>query len=124
MPAPTDTGLTSEAELRRLTAAFGAAESQNDMNLASKNISGFWDAKLASVEKRIEDKLDEQQQKQFSESSGLWRRYRTDEVRFHVDFFSGGSIQPLIANESYSQITQHRVAELEAILVDSHLETQ
>jgi uncharacterized protein YecT (DUF1311 family) len=119
-----DAELTPWTELQRLTAALDAAESQTDMNLASKKISEFWDAKLTSVENRIEEKLDKQQQKRFSAASGLWRRYRTDEVKFHADVFSGGSTQPLIANESYSQITQLRVAELEAILVDSHLETQ
>lgn len=122
--APTNVEPMSDAELQRLIAALNAAKSQTDMNLASKNISEFWDARLVSIEKRIKDKLDKQHQKQFTESSGDWRRYRASEVKFHADFFSEGSIQPLIANESYSQITQHRVTELEAVLFDSHLETQ
>jgi uncharacterized protein YecT (DUF1311 family) len=124
MTAPADAGLTSDAELRRLTVTLDAAKNQTDMNLASWNISKFWDARLASVEKRLEDKLDKQHFKQFTESSGRWRRYRTSEVKFDSDVFSGGSIRPLIANESYAQITQDRVTELETVLVDSHLETQ
>ena len=41
------------------------------------------------------------------------------EVQFRSDFFAGGSIQPLIANDIYSQITEHRVAELQSILTDA-----
>jgi len=110
---------TSDPELWQIRAALDKARTQTDMNLASKKISEFWDAKLASVEKRIEGKLDEQELKRFSESKSLWQRYRMEEVKFRTDFFAGGSIQPLIANTSYSQITEHRVTELESLLVDA-----
>ena len=113
------TEVTPDPESQRLTAALHVAKTQTDMNLASKKISEFWDAKLASVEKRVEQKLDNEEQKRFSESKERWRNYRMQEVQFRSDFFTGGSIQPLIANESYSQITEHRVAESESILVEA-----
>jgi hypothetical protein len=84
------TDKTSNPELQRLCAALNDATSQTDMNIASKNMAEFWDAKLASVEKQIEGKLDEQELKRFSESKDLWRRYRMQEVKFRNDFFAGG----------------------------------
>jgi uncharacterized protein YecT (DUF1311 family) len=116
---PRHTTITSDPELQRLTATLERAQTQYDMNLASKKISEFWDEKLTFVEKRVLRKLDNEQQKQYSNSSELWRSYRKHEVQFRSDFFAGGSIRPLIANSSYSQITEHRVIELESIFADA-----
>jgi uncharacterized protein YecT (DUF1311 family) len=105
-----------DPELQRLGAALDAAMGQSDMNLASWNVSLYWDAKLASVEKQVEQKLDDEERKQFAESKERWRKYRALEVQFKVDFFAGGSIQPLIANSAYTEITVHRVEEIESLL--------
>jgi len=110
---------TIDPELKWLTAALDAAKTQTDMNLASKKISEFWDAKLASVESRIAQKLDDGQQKAFADSKARWRDYRTQEIKFRSDSFADGSIRPLIVNESYSEITEHRVAELESLWVST-----
>jgi len=90
---------------------------QTDMNLASHKISEFWDAKLASIEKRVEKKLDDEERKRFSETKERWRSDRMQEVKFQSDFSAGGSIQPLVANACYSEMTQHRVAELSSLLL-------
>ena len=111
-----ETVVAPDPKLQRLKASLYAAETQTDMNLASKKISEFWDGKLASVEKRVEQKLDGEERKRFSQSKERWHTYRMQEVEFVADFFDGGSIQPLITNERYSDITEHRVAELESLL--------
>ena len=108
-----------DPELLRLTAVLDAAQTQTDMNLASKRISEFWDAKLASVESRFAHRLVDEQQKGFADSKERWRIYRTQEVQFRSAFFSDGSIRPLVANASYSEITEHRVAELESLWVST-----
>jgi uncharacterized protein YecT (DUF1311 family) len=111
--------VTHDPELQRLTAALDAAKTQTDMNFASKKISEFWDARLASVESRIAQRLDAEQQKAFAASKERWRSYRTWEVQFRSEFFASGSIQPLIANESYSGLTKHRVTELESLWIST-----
>lgn len=109
----------TDSKLQRLEKTFDDAESQTDMNLASLKIAQYWDEKLASIEARVTQKLDAEEQKAFADSKARWRSYRKKEVQFRTDFFAGGSIQPLIANESYSEITGHRVAELESLWSDA-----
>ena len=104
--------LTSDPELQRLEAALNVAMTQYEMNLASHEIAKYWDAKLASIEKRVERKLGTR----FAESKARWRSYRMQEVQFRSDGFAGGSIQPLIANLAYAELTEHRVAELLSLL--------
>jgi len=105
-----------DPELQRLGAALDAAMTQYDMNLASWNISKYWDAKLASAEKQVEQKLDDTERKQFAESKERWRKYRAQEVQFRADFFAGGSIQPMMEYGAYTVITVHRVEEMESLL--------
>jgi len=114
-----ETAVASDPELKRLTAALDVAMTQTDINLASKKISEYWDAKLAAVEKRVEKKLDVEQRRRFSESKERWRSYRMQEVEFRTDFFAGGSIQPLVANMCYAEITEHRVTGLLSLLLDA-----
>ena len=113
------TAVAPDPELRRLTAALDAADTQTDMNLASKQIADFWDAKLGILEKQISQKLDGEERKRFSDSKERWHSYRAQEVRFRSSFFDGGSIQPLMANMSYSEITEHRVDEMESFFADA-----
>jgi uncharacterized protein YecT (DUF1311 family) len=104
--------------LQRLTTNLQSAKTQTDMNLASKKLGEFWDVRLSTVEAKIESRLDNGERKRFGDSRQRWRSYRAKEVRFRASFYDGGSIQPLIANTAYSQITEHRVSELESLFVD------
>jgi len=104
-----------DPELERLTAALDGAMTQTDMNVASGEISKYWDMKLAAIEKRVEKKLADEARRRFTESKDRWRNYRMQEVRFRSEFFAGGSIQPLIANMCYAEITEYRVAELSSL---------
>src|SRR6266536_6432546 len=112
-------GAASDAELRRLTSNLESAKTQPDMNLASKKLADFWDSKLIAIEGRIEGRLDGKEGKEFADSKKRWRSHRSSEVAFRSGFFAGGSIQPLIANAAYSQITEHRVVELESLFRDA-----
>ena len=117
-PRP-ETAVTRETELERLTTVFNAAETQADLNIASNDLAKFCDGKLASIEERIErvlQKCDGDEQEQFLQSKDRWRSHRTGEVEFVAHWFEGGSIVPLVANQAYTNITKHRIAELEFLL--------
>ena len=109
----------SDAELQRLTANLESAKTQADMNLASRRLSGFWDARLTDIEDKVEGKLGSRERKRFVDSKRRWRSYRSKEVAFRAGFIDGGSIQPLIANGAYSQITEHRVSELGSLFMEA-----
>ena len=117
-PRP-ETAVTREPELERLTALRSAAKTQADLNVASNALADFWDGKLASIEERIEhvlQKCDGDEQERFLKSKDRWRSHRTEEVEFVDRWFEGGSIVPLMVNQTYSDITKHRVSELEFLL--------
>src|SRR3954454_16146825 len=107
-----------DSSLQQLKRDLQQAKTQTEMNQASKKIADFWDAKLVRLEKKVESKLDRQERKKFLESKKFWQKYRSSEVSFRAHFFEGGSIQPLIANSAYSQLTEHRVIELEVLFTD------
>jgi uncharacterized protein YecT (DUF1311 family) len=109
----------SNSSLQKLKSNLQQAKTQTEMNQASKAIADFWDARLLQIENKIESKLDGQERKRFLASKQLWQKYRSSEVSFRASFSEGGSIQPLIANSAYSQITEHRVTELEALFKDA-----
>jgi uncharacterized protein YecT (DUF1311 family) len=112
-------GDLSDSTLLKLKNDLQQAKTQAEMNQASKAIADFWDARLLAAEKKIESKLDGQERKKFLTSKQLWQKYRSNEVSFRASFSEGGSIQPLIANSAYSQITEHRVIELETLFRDA-----
>jgi uncharacterized protein YecT (DUF1311 family) len=116
---PGQSAPAEDAELTRLSHALEKATTQGDMNVASGKIAEYWDRRLASVERRIEGKLDGDALKAFAASKARWNQHRSLEVSFRASFFEGGSIQPLIANSHYAGMTEHRVAELEAFFTDA-----
>ncbi len=109
------TETNSDPELQQLTAALNSAYSQMDMDEASGNIAKYWDRRLAVIDKKIIRKLDARQRREFAEAMGGWQFYRTKEAHFYAGFYEGGSIQPMVDNETYSEITEDRVEELESL---------
>lgn len=107
----------SDVELHQRTSKLEAAMTQAEMNNASGKLAEFWEQKLKAIEQKIEAKLNKKERKQFAKSRQRWRSYRTGEVAFRARFFEGGSIQPLIANTAYYEITEHRVSDLESLFV-------
>jgi uncharacterized protein YecT (DUF1311 family) len=105
---------TNEMELKRLEVQLDRAMTQGEMNVATGELARFWDSRLAEVETRIEGKLNKKERKDFSKSKKRWRAYRAKEVAFQAKYFEGGSIQPLMANDAYNEITKHRVTELDS----------
>ncbi len=105
-----------DAELQRLTSALQNANTQADMNVASKKLADYWDGKLVAAQAKIERKLDAKERKRFVQSHKHWLSYRAGEVAFRAGLYEGGSIQPLVANTTYSEITAHRVSELDSLI--------
>jgi uncharacterized protein YecT (DUF1311 family) len=112
-------GDLSDSTLLKLKSDLRQAKTQVKMNQASKAIADFWDARLLLIENKIEGKLDRQERKQFLASKQHWQKCRSSEVSFRASFSEGGSIQPLIANSACSQLTGHRVIELETLFGDA-----
>ncbi|EEF62823.1 lysozyme inhibitor LprI family protein [Pedosphaera parvula] len=112
-------GEPSDSNLQQLKNNLDQAKTQTETNLTSKAIADFWDAKLLRTERKIESRLNRQEHKKFLQTKKLWQKYRSSEVSFRAGFSEGGSIQPLIANSTYSHITEHRVIELEALYTDA-----
>lgn len=105
-----------DAELLRLEAALDAAVAQRDMNIASGEISNYWDRKLVEVEKKIALKLNAEERVQFEASKQRFRDYREKEVEFRASFYSGGSLRPLMVSGEYTSLTKQRVSEMENLL--------
>lgn len=108
-----------DKELPLLKGRLQAADTQSDMNFASKELAEYWDRKVGSIENKITARLAARERKKFEESRKRWRMYRSREVEFRATFFEGGTVQPLIANIAYIELTQHRVSELESLLVSA-----
>lgn len=102
-----------EAELARLQHALEEADSQADMNMASRDLAEYWDRVLEREESRVLAACDEDQAKLFQKARKLWRAFRDAEVEFQGDSSRGGSIQPLIHNTTYAALTEQRVKELQ-----------
>ncbi len=107
-------GETPEAELARLQHALEEANSQADMNMASRDLAEYWDRALEREEARVLKDCDEEQARLFKKAQKLWREFRDAEVKFQGDSYRGGSIQPLIHNTAYAALTKQRVKELQS----------
>ena len=111
---PAKSSSSEDPELKKLQDAILDATSQQGMNVASGNVSKYLDKKLVALEMKIAQKLTDAEKIKFAESIKQWQTYRKNEVKFRSDFFDGGSIQPLMTNSIYGEITQHRIAELKS----------
>jgi uncharacterized protein YecT (DUF1311 family) len=111
-------GTSPDRELQRLNDALSKATTQSDMNSASGEVARLWDKRLAALEKKIETELATRERTRFDESKNRWKVYRARKVAFRADFRDGGSIQPLMANSAWAELTEHRIAELESLYAD------
>jgi len=100
---------TDAPESKRLEERLDKATTQVDMNEKAGELARHWDSRLAGVEKKLEEKMNKSERREFRRSKKRWRTYRSKEVALRTNFFEGGSIQPLIAEGAYSEITEHRV---------------
>jgi uncharacterized protein YecT (DUF1311 family) len=101
-----------------LDAALDAAGPQKEINIASQNISEYWDKKLAEVEKKVVLKLTADERVQFEASKQRFITYREKEVEFRTSFYGRGTIRSSMTSSAYSGITEQRVRELENLIVD------
>ncbi len=105
-----------DAKLRELEARLAAAESQTDMNIASGVVAEYLDKTLTEREAEIAKELDAEALRYFREAARLWREYRLAQVSFEGDRYRGGSIRPLIHNQTFSRLTRERLAALARIM--------
>jgi len=106
--------------LNELKRKFDTANTQTELNMTSYKISQFLEQKLIKLEVKIKKKLKNKRLELFIKSSQLWRGYRAAEVSFEGEFYSDGSIQPLIHNTAFASITEHRIALLNLTLKELH----
>lgn len=104
---------SKDPELAKLEAAVLEADSNAGMKATTGDVGDYWDRRMAAVETRIEAGLDEKHRALFRAMQKAWREYRAAEVAYQTDFYRGGSMQGLIANQTYAELTEARVRELE-----------
>ena len=105
-----------DATLKALEARLDAADSQTDLNIASKEVADYLDKQLIAKEAEIAKDLDPEGLRLFSEASKLWRDYRLAQLSFEGDLYRGGSIQPLIHNRAFIRLTRERLSALANIM--------
>jgi uncharacterized protein YecT (DUF1311 family) len=104
---------SEDPELAKLEAAVLEADSNAEMKATAGDVGDYWDRRMAAIETRSETRLDEPQRVLFRAMQKAWREYRAAEVAYQTDFYRGGSMQGLIANQTYAELTEARVRELE-----------
>lgn len=105
-----------DIELKELKEKLSSSDTQTDMNINSYKMSQYLEKKLINLEKTIIKQLDDKAQKLFNQLSKDWGTYRDSQVKFKGDIYRGGSIQPLIHNSTFIELTEQRILELKTIL--------
>jgi uncharacterized protein YecT (DUF1311 family) len=104
---------TEEAEIKRLSAALSAADSQGALNRTSHELSLGMERKLKKFEGRIEKGLEGKELELFKKSAEAWQVYFESEWQFEAEGFHGGSIQPMMANSAATRLLAERIQGLE-----------
>jgi uncharacterized protein YecT (DUF1311 family) len=105
-------GIADDAEVKALKDKIEAAEDQASLNVTSKELCDLLDARLKALETAIRQKLDGPAKALFDQSAAAWRNYRSAQVKLAGNFYEGGSIQPLVHNQTYSDLTETHIDEL------------
>jgi len=105
-------GIADDPEVKALQEKVEAAENQTNLNLTSKELCDFLDVRLKALEGEIRQKLEGDAVALFDKSAAAWRNYRTAQVKLAGSFYEGGSIQPLVHNQAYSDLTETHIDEL------------
>jgi uncharacterized protein YecT (DUF1311 family) len=98
-----------DPKLRQLEARLEAAQSQQDMNIASGELARYLDKQLVEKEDEITKNMDACGLQLFLEASKLFRAYRVAQVSIEGDRYRGGSICPLMWNEMFNRMTRERL---------------
>lgn len=105
-------GVADDPEVTALKEKVEAAEDQATLNITSKELCDLLDVRLKSLEGEIRKKLDDDAKALFDKSAAAWRGYRSAQVKLAGSFYEGGSIQPLVHNQAYSDLTETHIDEL------------
>lgn len=101
-----------EPELTRLERKLAQARTQYELNVASGDLASYWDRELEKIEVKLLLDYDEDGAAIFRTAQKAWRAFRAAEVARRGDEFRGGSMQPLIVNSTYAEMTKKRCEEL------------
>jgi uncharacterized protein YecT (DUF1311 family) len=101
--------------LRELELKLETAQTQWDLNLASGEIADYVDKKLSEREQEVAKDLDSEGIKLFRDASKAWRAYRDMQMAFEGHLYRGGSMRPLIHNQTFIRITKERLDVLSRI---------
>jgi uncharacterized protein YecT (DUF1311 family) len=105
-------GVADDPDIKALKDKVEAAEDQATLNVTSKKLCDLLDARLKALETKIRQKLDGPARTLFDQSAAAWRNYRSAQVKLAGSFYEGGSIQPLVHNQAYSDLTETHIDEL------------
>jgi len=105
-------GIADDPEVKALKDKVEAAEDQATLNITSKEVCDLLDGRLKALEGEIRKKLEGDAVALFDKSAAAWRNYRTAQVKLAGSFYEGGSIQPLVHNQAYSDLTETHIDEL------------
>jgi uncharacterized protein YecT (DUF1311 family) len=108
-------GIADDPEVKALKEKLEAASNQTGMNLVSKELCDLLDGRLKSVEDAIHKKLEDTGVQLFERSVTAWREFRLAQVKFEGSFYEGGSIQPLVHNQTFASLTEARIDQLLAL---------
>ena len=101
-----------DPKLKRLETELVSARNQGELNVKSHELRSHLEAKLKSLEERIEKGLEGAELELFQKSAAAWRAYLDLEVAFEASWYEGGTIQPLMANTAASRLIEERMKAL------------
>ncbi|MDP0501449.1 MAG: lysozyme inhibitor LprI family protein [Verrucomicrobiota bacterium JB022] len=107
-------GILDDPRIQELEHELAEADTQTDMDLASKAVADYLDSRLRDLRARICAEIEPRMREQFRESERHWQAYRSAATRLSGLQYEGGSIRPLIHNEVFAQLTRVHIKELEA----------
>lgn len=102
-----------DSKLAALQAELDAAQTQAGMNEKSLEISQHLDRKLAKLEDLVRSDLhDAELEGKFNNAAAVWREYRDAQSSIVGELYREGSVQPMICNETFTKLTEGRIAGL------------
>lgn len=89
---------------------------QMELNQLSGELYNLWDDALNDIWGRLKETLDEEEMKALTQEEREWIAKKEKEVQASGAECEGGSLQPLIENDTAAELTRKRVYELAELL--------
>jgi len=102
----------AEKQAAAVEARLQQARSQGDMNMISGELYQVWDDALNGVWKILKETLDEESMKALTQEERAWIAEKERAVKEAGAEFEGGTMAPLVMNQTAADMTRDRVYEL------------